>query len=300
MNSQDISFSDPYSEKILFSPAYSGLNDCAEINLSYNKMYLSNYYSSSYNKYFSKYKSGLGTVISNNSEGNKTINNFTINLIYTYKILLSKKQIINTAFQIGYYQQSINTSKLIFSNQINPITNNISKNTSELLLQNNKDASFTFATSYISERYRFGFVFKHIDKLLINSSNRQLNPALKLHFAKSFLIKKMQLSSSKNIITPEIIYNFQNSFHNFSYGLHLKNNIFLIRYFISHNSKFNTVFSTITLGATIKNIRLSYSYNITFTKHINLPISSNQLSLFIKLACSKKRNNKNTIYCMKK
>ncbi|NPA44053.1 MAG: type IX secretion system membrane protein PorP/SprF [Chlorobi bacterium] len=182
--SQDISYSDPYSEKLLFSPAYSGLSSCSEINLSYNKKYISDYYSASFNKFLQKYNSGVGFIISENRQGKGAINNLNIDLIYSYKITLNKRSIINTALQASYLQQNINSNKLIFNNQINPVTGNISSNSYETSFNSYNGTDFSIATTYISTKYRAGIVINHIDKILYEPELYKITPSFKFHFAK--------------------------------------------------------------------------------------------------------------------
>ncbi len=292
--SQDISFTDPYSDKIIFSPAYSGLSDCSVLNLNYNKNFTSNYFSASYNKYFNKYKTGAGFIVKNNTQAKGAINDINISFIYSYKIALTKKSLINTAIQTSYLQQNINAENLIFNNQINPITGNISINNTEYLFDTYKDINFSIATTYISNKYRTGIVIKHIDKIFNKNNTLKINPYLKLHFAKTFFKK-----NKKTLITPEIIYTFQDNFNEITYGIHIVNNIFLTRFFIKHNINFNTISAIITLGINLKNVRISYSYSISQNKILMLPNSSNQISILYKFNCKEKRNHKKAIFCSK-
>lgn len=293
---QDISFSDPYSEKLLFSPAYSGLSKCSKINLTYNKKFSSNYYSSSFNKYFDKYKSGIGLVVSNNSQGNRSISDFYLNIIYSYKIIINRKKIINTAFELSYFQQNINPQQLIFNNQINPVTSNVVANNNELFFEQNNGFDFSSATTFISTKYRIGIVFKHIDKVFLKRNKTNISPAIKVHLARTYKLKE-SIFLKKATISPEFIYNFQNNYSEITYGIHLVNNIFLTRLFIKHNLRFNTISPIITIGIPLRNITISYSYKSSFNKFISYPNSSNQLSLAYRFNCSRKRNFKKTIFC---
>jgi len=211
--------------------------------------------------------------------------------------MITNKKLINTAFQSTYIQQNINTNNLIFNNQINQNTGQVSANLNEISFETFRNADFSIATTFISPKYRAGIVINHIDKIFIKSIE-QLYPKVKIHFSKSFYNKNNN-TFLNSVITPEIIFNFQNNFNQITYGFHLVNNIFLTRFFIKHNMKFNTISSTITIGTYIRNIRLSYSYNTFLTSKITIPTSSNQISLQYSFNCIKKRNSKNTIYCLK-
>ncbi len=297
LQSQEITFSDPYTEKILFNPAYSGLSQCAEINLAYNKNFIYDYYSTSFNQFIDKYNSGFGIIISNNSQAKGAINNFKADLIYSYKIKLGKNKILNTAIQTSYIQQNINTSNLIFNDQIDPINGIISHTSGESFFQPYNTYDFTFGTSYISDTYRIGFAISHIDKIFNKSTNSIINPLYKLHIGKVFSIKNKDIHKYLKSFTPEVIYNYQTGFHQIIYGFHIINNIFLTRIFVKHNLRFNSISNVFTFGLNYKRIRLSYTYDLLLTKNITLPIGGNQVSLRYNFNCRKKRNIKNTIFC---
>lgn len=292
--SQDISFPDPYSDKIIFSPAYSGLSNCSSLNLNYTKKISSDYFSVSFNKYFNKLKTGIGFIATNNLQAKGAINDIKIGFIYSYKITLNQRSLINTALQTTYIQQSISTQNLIFNNQINPLTGNISNNNNELFFASYKGFDFSVASSYISTKYRFGIVAKHIDKILNNNTNYRISPLVKLHFAKTFIKK-----NKKTTLAPEIIYIFQDNFNEITYGIHIVNNIFLTRFFIKHNLNLNTISEIITFGINLKKLRLSYSYSISQNKIITLPNSSSQISILYNFNCNEKRNCRKTIFCSK-
>ncbi len=299
LKSQEITFSDPYSEKIVLNPAYSGINYCSEINLTYNKNFIYDYYSVSFNKYINKYKSGIGVLISNLKQGNGALNNFKADFIYSYKIKTGHKSFVNTAMQISYLQQNVNINNLTFNDQINPISGNISQSSGENSFSSNKKLDFSIATVFISNKYRAGVSVQHIDKIIYNYSSFNVKPFIKINIGKVFSVKKKITKDNIRTITPEIIYYHQGRFNQILYGVHLVNNIFLTRFFIKHSLNFKSVSGVFTLGLFLKSFRLSYSYDMLLTKNIGLPISSNQLTLTYIFKCKKKRNGKNAIFCLK-
>lgn len=294
--SQDFSFSDPYSEKILLNPSYSGLSKCPEIDLNYKMNLFNNLFSFSYNQNLSKHNSGFAFLLYNNRQGKGSINNLSVSGIYSYKININERKLINTALQVSYFQQNINTDKLIFSDQIDPISGLINQVSSESGFRDVKTYDFSVGTSFLSHNYRTGLSVQHIDKFFLKDKNNLLNPAINFNFGKIFSVKKEQYKSQLFII-PEVIYNFQNNFHQIIYAVHIINNIFLTRFYLKHNIKFNTLASIISLGLNYRNVRISYIYEINFARFITIPISYNQISLKYKFNCSEKRKFKNTIYC---
>ncbi len=296
IKAQNYNFSDPYSEKIFFNPAYSGLSEISEINLSYAKNFFYDIYSVSYNRFFNEYKSGLGIMILNSRLGKGAINNLNISGIYNYQIKINYKSIVNTAIQVSYLEQSVNSEKLIFSNQINPISQTINPNTSEFFGNIFRTYDFSLGTSYISNRYRSGLSIHHIDKFFFNTSENLINPEITLYFGKIFSVNFSE-KFHKLLITPEIIWKTQNNFNQLIYAVHGIYNIFLTRIFVKHNINFNTFESAISFGLNYTKFRLIYTYNISFTKYLSIPTSTNEISLRYNFGKRKKINIKNTIYC---
>ena len=293
---QSYNYSDPYSEKMLFNPAYSGLSEISEINLSYSKSFFYDIYSAGYNRFFSNYHSGLGIIFNNLRLGKGAINNLNISGICNFRFKINYKSIINTALQISYIEQSVNSEKLIFSNQINPLAQTIDTNNSEYFGNIFRTYDFSFGTTYISNRYRIGLSIHHIDKIFYNSEKVSLKPKITTSFGKIFSVN-ISNTRYKLLITPEIIWQTHNNFNQIIYAVHGIYNIFLTRIFVKHNLYLNTFESAVSIGLNYAKLRLTYTYNISFTKYTNIPTSTNGISLRYNFGNRKKINFKNTIYC---
>ncbi|NPA67477.1 MAG: type IX secretion system membrane protein PorP/SprF [Chlorobi bacterium] len=294
---QNYKFPDPYSEKIIFNPAYSGLSKYTEINAVFRKGFIYDMYSISYNNYFDKYKSGIGFYAQNTELGKGAVNNLNISGIYNYKLKPNYKSIINTAVQISYIQQSINPDKLTFSNQIDPLTGTVSSNNTEIFQTSTKTYDFSAGSTFLSSGYRTGFSIHHIDKIFSDKNQTILTPELTIYFGKIFTLNLYD-GKQKTSITPEIIYQTQNNFHQIIYSVHGIYNIFLTRFFLKHNLNFNTFEAVFTFGFNYKKLRVSYTYQTTFTKYSSLPTDSNLIALRLNIGKGKKIKVKNTIYCL--
>ncbi len=296
INAQNYNFPDPYSEKINFNPAYSGLTNNNEFNLNYSKNFFSDIYSVSFNKYYDNYKSSIGFLLMNNRFGKGTLNNINISAIYGYKFKINYRSIINTAVQVSYLQQSVSSEDLIFSSQINPVSGIISPNTSEYFPVL-RTYDFSVGTAYISNKYRTGLSVHHIDKIFFKNENFYSNPEFTLFFGKIFSVKKIG-AKEKILITPEVIYRTQNNFHQIIYSVHGNYNIFLTRFFLKHNLNFNTFEGVITLGVQLVRLRFTYTYGVYLTKYVSIPVSTNAIAIRYNFGNGKKINIKNTIYCL--
>ncbi len=297
IKAQNYNFSNLYSEKMMFNPAYSGLSKLSEFTLNYSKNFFSDKYAASFNKYIPKYNTGIGIFAYNNRLGKNAINNYNISIIYSYRVEINHKSLINTALQASYFQQSVNAENLIFSNQINPITQTIQPNTSEFNFQPYKTPDFSFGTAYVSNKYRTGISLHHGDKLFIKTEKKQLKPKLTIHFGKVFSVMFSD-KAKKILLTPELIWQTQNNFHQIIYAIHGIYNKFLTRFYLKHNLNFNSFEGIVGIGLRTKKLSISYTYSMTFTKHISMPTSTQGVRLQYSFGKQKKINSQNTIYCL--
>lgn len=288
-------YPDPYSEKLILNPAYTGLNNCKEITLNYKINNFEHVYSASYNQKLQSARSGIAFLLVNNNQANKIINNFYATGIYAFKIIDTENRILNTAFNISYYQQNINTSGLVFSNQIDPLNGMISPFTSEYEFPTYRSVNFSTGLAYLSTKIRTGFSVLNIESFFFKNSNYQLNPVLNIHFGKIFSVYSE--TNNSLLLIPEIIYKNQRNFHQIIYGIHLIYNKILTKVYVKHNLNLESASPSVTLAYDLKKFRISYSYEINIHKYIALPVHQNQINLMFNLDCKEKRKNKNTIYC---
>lgn len=296
--SQDYSYADPYLEKTFLNPAFVGIINCKSLSLNYQKQYVYDFYSASLNLNLQKINSGTSIVFSNFSQAKNTFNNLYISGIYSYHIDISHLSKASAAIQMSYIQENINPDNLIFGDMINTESGTISENTQESLnFIPTKEIDFSAGTSYFSKKYRYGFSISHIQNILKENNIEKYPTKINFHFAKHFF--KNSFENNKKLIrfTPEIIYIYQNKFNQVIVGLLFEKNVFFSKFWLKNNLNFNSFTPVITFGIKNRKLRISYTYGITLSKFITLPISTNQISLTYSFDCAKKRNKLNTIYC---
>lgn len=268
--------------------------------MSYQKQFVYNFLSASYSYFNIEHNSGLAFLATKFMQGKGAFNDINISGIYSYRLKISHKSILNIALQTSYLQENVNSENFIYPSMINTYTGLIEPNLYEnttFISENSID--FSGGISYLSKEYRLGVSFFHIQNILAKSQYFKHSPRMNFHFAKVF--SKNSFENSKNLIrfTPEIIYTYQKDFEQLNVGFTLEKNILLTRFWLQNNLDFSSISPSITIGVNLESIRLLYTYNIIISRFITLPISSNQISFMYFFKCVKKRNNKNTIYCTK-
>jgi type IX secretion system PorP/SprF family membrane protein len=264
------------------------------VNLNYRRNFFSDQVSVSVNNYYDKFKSGLGFIVYNDRQAKGSLNNFSFGAIYSYKVFLNERSFINTALQAGYHQQTVNSGKLIFSDQIDPMSGIVNNASGEISFLPYNNYDFSFGTVFITNKIRAGVSAIHIDKLFRNDD--QIKAGFNFHFGKVFSV--FEFSDDRDYyLIPEVIYKISGSVHQLIYSVHLNSENFISRIYVKHNLGLNLFSTAIAVGYDYRNIRISYTYEINLTKYLAVPVSSNQLTLKYRMFCKEKRNNKNTIYC---
>ncbi len=296
-HAQSLNYSDPFFEKGIFNPALSGISECLEINAGYKMNITHDFMSLSYHQYFDKFKTGAGILIRNLSEGNGGLNTVMGGLTFNHMLNIKTGHKVNFGFRIDYIQIHINNSELIFSNQIDPYTGNVSQSVSETLIPTRRLLDTSFGISYFNKRIRTGVAIHHSDKIFNKHNYFSYSPEISIYFGKIFSVNQNHKISG-NYLIPEILYQYGPYFSQIYYGLHIVNNNFLTNVYLKQNLILQSLSGIISLGVNFKKFRISYAYEISFSKYIQLPIGSNQLMLKYNVDCTKKRKNQNTIYCL--
>lgn len=298
--SQDIQFSEPYSEKLYLNPSYTGTSNCPQFtgNFKYQNIY--NLKSFSYNQYIKKINSAFGILLLNNKQGSGAISNTSVSGIYSYRLKFKKKRKMMLAIQISYNQYNINTKDLIFSDMIDPLTNTILQNSNEnQIIYNNNHIDFSTGYAYVSQKYRFGIALHHL--FSSNQDENYLYSPMKItiHFGKYFTKKNFNKTRIKYTFIPEIIFRKQSYFNEFILGFNLIIKKIYGSIWIKNNVTLSTFSPVVTAGLILSKFRISYTYDISLSKYISLPINSHQISISYLLDCKQKIKSKNTIFCKK-
>ena len=299
---QSPNFSYPFGDRILLNPALAGSTICPELNINYKNTYFNNFSnfntsSFSYDRKIDKISGGLGFHILNDSQFNNTINTISISSIYSYHLKTKIKYHINFAFEISYIRKQIKPDKLIFSNMINPYTGTIDFSNSENISQNTKqNIDFSVGMVYYSKKYFSGFAIHHINSLF-DKENNIFAIKYSAYFGKRFSFTNFDSEKNEILLLPNIIVNLQYNYANINYGIIFKKSFFSTGIWLKHNQKIHTFTPIFLVELNIKRCRISYTYDIQFSKYVTMPIQTNELSMSYLLNCGKKIDIKNTIYC---
>lgn len=154
---QDPTFTQLFNNRILVNPSFAGLDNGLRTSFSHRNLWKSvakrNFYT---NAFTADYQScrfpnmGLGLVAMNDVEGDGRLRVNNVGLIYSYKILFGRSS-LSMALQGDYYSGSIDWSKLIFSDQFDPVLGIVRPSS-------NFDATISNANYF---DFSTGIIFRH-------------------------------------------------------------------------------------------------------------------------------------------
>ncbi|MFV0376399.1 MAG: PorP/SprF family type IX secretion system membrane protein [Mangrovibacterium sp.] len=120
---QDVSFSQYYSNPLYLNPAFAGTIGAPRIALQYRDQW--HQFKGAYTTYSAaadlpvkKLQGGLGLYLLNDAQANQLLNSFQLNAAYSVRVKLNYNFYLHAGFQVGYAENTLKTSELIFSDNL--------------------------------------------------------------------------------------------------------------------------------------------------------------------------------------
>ena len=248
---------------------------------------------------------GLGMRVMNDVQGDGTIKQFELGLVYSYHIRVSRELTLGAGLDAHYVQRSLNTSSLIMEDMIDPRTGIVSHPTADFLYaQNTAYPDFTVGLTSFYRNYYGGISAAHIfrpNQSVSSDPNARL--PRKLVFFAGGIIPIYERRFGKEVLqlSPNIIYLQQKSFSQITYGVEgLVKDQLIFGTWLRQNLgiKFGAlIFST---GYVTKNYRIRYSYDRQLSSPtVNIPaLGTHEISMILTIDGEKKKKHR-AIKCPK-
>ncbi|MDI1321840.1 MAG: type IX secretion system membrane protein PorP/SprF [Algoriphagus sp.] len=123
---QDPQYSQYYAAPLYLNPAMAGSELTGRVGFNYRNQWPSidakfTTFSAYYDTYLPDYNSGIGIMVTQDTEGAAELRSTTISAIYSYELKLGENSYFRPGFQASYIRREIGFyENLIFANQINP------------------------------------------------------------------------------------------------------------------------------------------------------------------------------------
>lgn len=272
---QDVSFSQFYANPLYLNPAFTGTVGVPRVTLHYRNQWNGfekafNTYSAVYDMPVKKLQGGIGLNFLNDAQGNNLINTSQINFSYSVKIQLTKNYNLNGGIQIGYNQNSLNTSKLVFSDNLDPNYGNHGTS-GELASLTNPTFNFVdFSTGVLvySKSLFYGAAVHHLTEPQQSYYSGQedvskLHRKYTAHFGARLPVYLNGLNRKTFDISPQVIIQKQGTFQQFNYGLFATKRGLTVGTWFRQNFGIRYDAIIFLVGFMKSNWQIMYSYDFT-------------------------------------
>lgn len=275
---QDAQFSQFYANPLFLNPALAGSTECGRVSLNYRNQWpsLANAYitySASYDQYIPGITSGIGVLAMSDRQGDGALTRNSVIVYYSYKLKVSEPILISFGVQGGYYQENLDWNKLIFADQIDPTTGNISETSIEKPPTSNSVAVIDFAAGAIMSYYDNWFVGVSVAHLtqpeisFYDNTNSVLPMKFTLHGGVNINLTQGMLGDDNSedlMLSPQLLYMQQEGFRQLNFGLYVSKQPLVLG--VWYRSNFSNPDAIVGLiGLRFNNIRFGYSYDFTIS-----------------------------------
>ena len=281
INGQDPVFSQFYNAPLHLNPAFAGNTFGPKVALNYRNQwpnlpwaYVS--YGASYDQFFKKYNSGIGVSILSDDAGQGIFKTNKIAFDYAYAIKLAKNNYIKIGIEPSISQSRLNWNKLVFSDQINGETGDITPGGSnlpgtEIEPDNTNRIYFDVGVGgvYYNEIFYLGASVKHLtapDIQFIESGKSESIRGVPLrvsgHAGAQFYVPSLNVKRRKAFVSPQIMYVHQGPFDQVLIGAHLDIGVFSVGTWFRHAVR-NSDALVATFGFEQDFFRIDYSFDFT-------------------------------------
>jgi type IX secretion system PorP/SprF family membrane protein len=297
---QDPVLSQFYSSPIHLNPAFAGTTYAPRIAANYRNQWASipNAYSTfalSFDKYFEGLKSGLGFSALTDLAGDGIYRTSNFNFIYSYKLPITDELFVKGGVQMGLYQVSVDWDRLVFLDQIDPVSGP-NQPSEEVRPEQTARGYFDLTSGLLlySKQFYAGFTAHHInspDERILDS-NSDLTDGLPVRFS---VHGGTQISLSRDnktkfpaFISPNVMYTKQRNFHQVNAGAYLGLGPLFGGVWFRHTFA-NSDAAIFLVGYTKGVVKIGYSYDYTVSKLNSQSNGAHEIGLLINLDGNKKR-----------
>ena len=302
---QDPAFSQFYANHLYLNPAFAGAkNDgCPTASLHYRdqwtgigRTYVT--YSASYDLHVNAIGGGLGLLVHQDQAGSGNLNTLNASLIYSYHLEVNRDFDIKAGFEASYRSLALDWSDLTFGDMIDA-TYGFIYTTQEDIINNPSNVAYPdFSAGVLgyTKNMFFGFATHHLtqpDQGFISVSN--LPRKYTAHLGGTFPINRYK--NNITTISPNFLYQKQQDFQQFNYGVYLNNGPIVGGLWARHSVK-NFDSFILMVGLVQDEFKFGYSYDITVSNLENSnTLGAHELSFSLFLPCKSRSKSFNTISC---
>jgi type IX secretion system PorP/SprF family membrane protein len=301
--SQDISFSQFYSNPLYLNPAFAGSVNVPRLALQYrnqwpgfDKAYRT--YSMGFDFPIQSNKGGVGLLLMNDAQANSTLNRFDLEVMYSRIIKLNKNYNLRGALQAGLHQNSLVWGNLIFPDNLDasygqsgisqetPITdpNFMYFDVATGILLYNKNIFLGLSGHHLNEPKQSFYTGQEEVGVLYRKYS--------MHFGANFDVYIHGKLRKKFVLSPQVVIQKQASFWQFNYGTLMNMRGMTAGVWLRQNYGFRYDALIFLVGIMANRWQMTYSYDWTISGLAGLSGGTNEITISFLL----KNPNKESTY----
>lgn len=272
---QDVSFSQFYTNSLYLNPAFAGSIGVPRVALQYRSQWHS--FGNAYNTYSAAadfpvdmLRGGVGITFINDAQGNGALNSYIVNAAYSVHIQLSENFKFNCGLQVGYNQNSLNVSELVFADNLdaNFGEHGISGELNNLIDPNYSFVDYSTGVLVYSEKLFFGVAAHHLNEpnqsfSSSQNSDAKMNRKITAHFGARLPVYLYGHNRKKFDLSPQLIVQSQGEFQQINYGMFAAKRGLAAGVWFRQNFGIRYDAVILLVGFVRKRWQFTYSYDMT-------------------------------------
>ncbi len=310
VGAQDIGFSQFYANPLYLNPAFAGSAVAPRISLTYRSQWpglVSAFttVSASYDQYFPDLHGGLGFIILTDRQGDHgALSTSMAGAMYSFRFQVGRDIYVSAALQASLVLNHLNWNEYLrFPDQIDQIMGFAYPTGAQKPDKVSQwSADFNAGLLVSGSQWYAGLAAAHLTQP--NQAFYSDDPVpMKFTVHAGGLInvaeesrRQSSLGLGSPIISPNLVYQFQNGFNYFNYGLYLDWQPFLVGVWFRHGIENPDAF-IFQLGFQHDYFKVGYSYDVTVSKLANATAGAHELTLGILLPVPEQKKKVKAIRC---
>ncbi len=309
VKAQDVLFSQFYANPLYLNPAFAGAKVCPRLNLNFRNQWPAlvsafTTVSFSYDQYIPNLHGGIGAYLLADRQGDHgALRSTTTAVMYSFRFQLFDEVFVNAALQAGVTNTRLDWESLRFPDMIDEV-NGFTGLTSaqEPRRFNEWYLDFAAGVEVYSDNWYAGFAAHHLTQP-DNGFYGVTRLPIKMTANAGCLINLAEESRRTStlglgtpVLSPNIVYQHQQTFNYFNYGVYLDWMPFMVGMWYRQSLDNPDAF-VFQFGFQQDYFKIGYSYDVTVSKLANNTNGAHELSVGILLPCPEKKHKIKAIRC---
>ena len=295
---QDLVLSQPYSSPLYLAPSFAGTTDGGRAFLTYRNQWMG--INGGYNTalfgidyFFRRQNSSLGLLLSHDRQVGGTFNTTEIRPQYNYQVEISRDLYFRPGVEFSIYYKTINPNKLVFANQIAVDGTIVDGASIDFNRTGGIDMDVAFSGLLYNKNFWIGIALHHTtetDVTFVNDEIMKPRTPRKWTFLGGYRYAYYQsgYSGLEDAFTATAIIDYQSNYSQFLLGVlwtRMPLELGIWYRDLPLTAKGNRVNRDAIIGSiglTLENFKISYSYDMTLSKLSRYTAGSHEIVLTIK------------------